>query len=67
MSGRDIAENILGNLAGYLLAVIAAPVLGFTAILDIAYIATGHPIKALLWMFVFGPTILVGVCFLSEL
>ena len=53
-------------LALYFLAIITAPVLGFTAVMDFGELATGHPGLALLWMCGIGPALMLGLAYSSE-
>lgn len=58
--------KVLSYIAAYILAVVAAPMLGFTAVLDIGYAICGEPLWALLWIFVFGPACLLGLFYFAE-
>lgn len=56
-----MSDKLLGLFLAYFLLVMYSPMLGFTAILDFGYMFTGHPIYAMLWLFVFGPAILFTI------
>lgn len=59
-------NTAIARLAAYLLLVCCAPILGFTAVLDIGYAVTGHLIMAFLWGFIFGPILMAGVIWLAS-
>jgi hypothetical protein len=58
--------KFLSYVAAYILAVVTAPILGFTAVMDIGYAVAGEPLWALLWVFLFGPACMFGLFYLSE-
>lgn len=62
---KTILETVLAILFCYFLAVVFAPALGFTALLDIAYLIDGQPFWALMWMLVFGPAILATLVYFA--
>lgn len=57
--------KVWSYIAAYILAIITAPILGFTAVMDIGYAMAGQPVWALLWIFLFGPACMFGLFYLS--
>jgi len=58
--------RVLDCLGGYLLLVLLAPGLGFTAVCDFGYLLTGEPKLAALWMFVVGPACMGGFIWVTD-